>query len=349
MMYVENYKKSEIPMRRAYARINILTMSPRFIIESLGMILIAFMAYSLSNRPEGISSAIPILGAFALGAQRLLPILQQAYGGWQTIRGGQAQFSDAINLLNQPIPDHLNDTETSDNKIEFNEYIEFKNISFSYTSKSTQVLKNISLRITKGQKIGFIGETGSGKSTLLDIIMGLLNPSDGDFIVDGQVISKEHYRFWQKNIAHVPQTIFLSDSSIKENIAFGISKNKIDDELVKDSARKAQISKTIESWEKKYDTSVGERGIKLSGGQRQRIGIARALYNKANILIFDEATSALDNKTEKLVMNELECLDENLTIIMVAHRLTTLKECDLIIELKDGEIKSQGTYSEIVK
>ena len=349
MMYVENYKKSEIPMRRAYARINILTMSPRFIIESLGMILIAFMAYSLSNRPEGISSAIPILGAFALGAQRLLPILQQAYGGWQTIRGGQAQFSDAINLLNQPIPDHLNDTETSDNKIEFNEYIEFKNISFSYTSKSPQVLKNISLRITKGQKIGFIGETGSGKSTLLDIIMGLLNPSDGDFIVDGQVISSEHYRFWQKNIAHVPQTIFLSDSSIKENIAFGISKNKIDDELVKDSARKAQISKTIESWEKKYDTSVGERGIKLSGGQRQRIGIARALYNKANILIFDEATSALDNKTEKLVMNELECLDENLTIIMVAHRLTTLKECDLIIELKDGEIKSQGTYSEIVK
>ena len=135
MIHVENYKKSEIPMRRAYARINILTMSPRFIIESLGMILIAFMAYSLSNRPEDISSAIPILGAFALGAQRLLPILQQAYGGWQYIRGGQAQFSDAINLLNQPIPDHLNDTETSDNKIEFNEYIEFKNISFSYTSK----------------------------------------------------------------------------------------------------------------------------------------------------------------------------------------------------------------------
>jgi ATP-binding cassette subfamily B protein len=179
--------------------------------------------------------------------------------------------------------------------------------------------------------------------------MGLLNPSDGNFIVDGEVVASEHYRFWQKNIAHVPQTIFLSDSSIKENIAFGISKNKIDDELVKDSARKAQISKTIESWKKKYDTSVGERGNKLSGGQRQRIGIARALYNKANILIFDEATSALDNKTEKLVMNELEYLNENLTIIMVAHRLTTLKECDLIIELKDGEIKSQGTYSEIVK
>ena len=345
MIYVENFKKSEIPMRRAYARINILTMSPRFIIESLGMILIACLAYSLSNRPEGISSAIPILGAFALGAQRLLPILQQAYSGWQTIRGGQAQFSDAIDLLNQSMPSYI---EKSGSKIEFNEYIELKNISFSYNPKSPKVLKNICLRIKKGQKIGFIGETGSGKSTLLDITMGLLNPSQGNFIVDDQTITPENQRFWQKNIAHVPQTIFLSDSSIKENIAFGIPKNKIDDELVKDSARKAQISETIESWEKKYDTSVGERGVKLSGGQRQRIGIARALYNNANVLIFDEATSALDNKTEKQVMSELEDLDDNLTILMVAHRLTTLKSCDLIVELDNGKIKSIGTYSEII-
>tara|TARA_B100001093_G_scaffold163411_1_gene155777 strand:+ start:4596 stop:6356 length:1761 start_codon:yes stop_codon:yes gene_type:complete len=345
MIYIENFKKSEIPMRRSLARINILTMSPRFIIESLGMILIAFLAYSLSNRPEGISSAIPILGAFALGAQRLLPILQQAYSGWQTIRGGQAQFSDAIDLLNQSMPSYI---EKSGSKVEFNECIELKNISFSYDPKSPKVLKNICLKINKGQKIGFIGKTGSGKSTLLDITMGLLNPSQGNFIVDDQTITPKNQRFWQKNIAHVPQTIFLSDSSIKENIAFGIPKNKIDDQLVKDSARKAQISETIESWEKKYDTSVGERGIKLSGGQRQRIGIARALYNNANVLIFDEATSALDNKTENQVMSELEDLEDNLTILMVAHRLTTLKNCDLIVELDNGKIKSIGTYSEII-
>ena len=349
MIYVNNYKKSEIPMRKAYARINVLTMSPRFMIESLGMILIAVMAYYLSNRPEGISAAIPILGAFALGAQRLLPVLQQAYGGWQTIRGGQAQFNEAIDLLNQPLPTYLLNEIPEAASIPLNNFIEIKNLSFRYTQETPMVLDNISLKISKGDRIGFLGTTGSGKSTLLDIMMGLLTPTEGDFIVDGNIISPNNQRLWQANIAHVPQAIFLADSSIKENIAFGKPLEEIDLNLVKESARKAQISESIESWEYGYDSNVGERGVKLSGGQRQRIGIARALYRNANVIIFDEATSALDNKTESLVMKELDSLDKDLTILIVAHRISTLKNCNLIIELEEGKIKSTGKYSEIIK
>jgi len=348
ILYVNKYKQSEIPMRRAYARINVLTMSPRFVIESLGMILIALMAYNLSIRSEGITSAIPILGAFALGAQRLLPILQQAYGGWQTIRGGQAQFIEALELLNQPLPDYVLNNEWETTPMKFNKLIEFKNMSFNYTSSGPKIIDNISLKINKGSRVGFIGSTGSGKSTLLDITMGLLSPSEGDFKVDDVSVSINNQRSWQLNIAHVPQTIFLSDTTIKENIAFGVPFDEININLVMDAARKAQISSSIESWKDKYDTHVGERGIKLSGGQRQRIGIARALYKKADLIILDEATSALDNKTEKAVMSELNDLDDNLTIFIVAHRLTTLKNCDQIVELEDGKIKSIGTYDEII-
>lgn len=349
ILYVDKYKQSEIPMRRAYARINVLTMSPRFAIESLGMILIALMAYYLSIRSEGISSAIPILGAFALGAQRLLPVLQQAYGGWQTIRGGQAQFIEALELLNQPLPDYVLNNEWNTTPMKFNKCIEYKNMSFNYTFEGPKIIDNISLKINKGSKIGFIGSTGSGKSTLLDITMGLLSPTEGDFAIDDTSVTIDNQRSWQLNIAHVPQTIFLSDSTIKENIAFGVPFDEINMNLVIEAAKKAQISSSIESWKYKYNTHVGERGIKLSGGQRQRIGIARALYKKADVIILDEATSALDNKTEKAVMSELNNLDDSLTIFIVAHRLTTLENCDQIVELEDGKIKSVNTYNEIIK
>jgi ATP-binding cassette, subfamily B, bacterial PglK len=349
ILYVDKYKQSEIPMRRAYARINVLTMSPRFAIESLGMILIALMAYYLSIRSEGISSAIPILGAFALGAQRLLPVLQQAYGGWQTIRGGQAQFIEALELLNQPLPDYVLNNEWNTTPMKFKKCIEYKNMSFNYTFEGPKIIDNISLKINKGSKIGFIGSTGSGKSTLLDITMGLLSPTEGDFAIDDTSVTIDNQRSWQLNIAHVPQTIFLSDTTIKENIAFGVPLDEINMNLVIEAAKKAQISSSIESWKNKYDTHVGERGIKLSGGQRQRIGIARALYKKADVIILDEATSALDNKTEKAVMSELNKLDDSLTIFIVAHRLTTLENCDQIVELEDGKIKSINTYNEIIQ
>ncbi len=345
-IYVNIFKKSEIPFRRATARITIVSMSPRYAIESLGMILIAIMAYTLADRAEGISSAIPILGAFALGAQRLLPVLQQAYGGWQTIRGGQAQFKDAIELLEQPLPSYLLDEDIK--SVDFEHHIKLKNIKFKYLNNNKYVIDDISLTIDKGSRVGFIGSTGCGKSTLLDIIMGLIEPTEGKFLIDNNEVDFQNNRGWQKHIAHVPQAIFLSDSSIAENIAFGVPKNEIDYHRLELSAKQAQLTDLIESWEDKYDSYVGERGVRISGGQRQRIGIARALYQNADVIIFDEATSALDNETEKAIIESITELSKNLTIIMVAHRLTTLEGCSTIYQLKDGKIQRSGSFDEIV-
>ena len=178
--------------------------------------------------------------------------------------------------------------------------------------------------------------------------MGLLQPTSGALKVDQQVVTLENHREWQSRIAHVPQAIFLADSTIAENIAFGVAKDQIDDALVIQAAQQAQIADSIESWPKKYQTLVGERGIRLSGGQRQRIGIARALYKKADVIIFDEATSALDSETELAVMNSIESLNKNLTLLIVAHRLTTLRNCSRIIQLREGIISRVGTYEEIV-
>ena len=207
------------------ANINIVSMSPRYAIESLGMILIAILAYTFANRSEGIESAIPVLGAFALGAQRLLPVLQQAYASWSLIRGSQASLKDAIDLLDQPLPEHTTNTDIT--PIKFDDNISLNDLSFGYESDNL-ILKDLNLKISKGSRIGIIGSTGSGKSTLLDILMGLLLPSDGEFCIDGIKIDELNAMSWQSRIAHVPQAIFLSDSSISENIAFGIPKEEID-------------------------------------------------------------------------------------------------------------------------
>jgi ATP-binding cassette subfamily B protein len=210
------------------------------------------------------------------------------------------------------------------------------------------VLQNINIEIEKGSMIGFMGATGSGKSTLLDILMALLEPEKGSLQIDGVVINQKNFRAWQSNIAHVPQGIFLTDSTVAKNIAFGVPDGEIDYEKVRRAAKQAQIAATIESMEYGYETFVGERGVRLSGGQRQRIGIARALYKSANVIVFDEATSALDNETESAVIEAINSLDNNMTIIMVAHRISTLKECDLIYRLKNGQIEGHGNYQDII-
>ena len=225
---------------------------------------------------------------------------------------------------------------TSDT-ILFQKVIQLNNLWFRYQKNTSWVLSKINLKIPKGSIIGFIGTTGSGKSTLLDIIMALLHPSKGSIEVDGVEINANNYRGWQSHIAHIPQTIYLSDTTIAENIAFGLPKDQIDYKRVVNMAQKAQIHETIQSLDKQYDTLVGERGVRLSGGQRQRIGIARALYKNADVLIFDEATSALDNVTEKAVMDAINEISKEVTILIVAHRLSTLKNCDLIVELENGK------------
>jgi len=282
----------------------------------------------------------------ALGAQRLLPVLQQAYSSWTAMCSGQAPLNDALVLLEQPLPTYAE--ETSPTPIPFQNSIMIKNLAFRYAPQAPWILQGVDINIPKGSRTGFIGTTGSGKSTLLDIIMGLLQPTEGSLNIDDIHITSKNHSSWQMHIAHVPQAIFLADTTITENIAFGVQHDKINHERVRKSAEKAQISQTIEAWDQQYNTLVGERGVRLSGGQRQRIGIARALYKEANFIVFDEATSALDNDTERAVMQAIENLDDELTILIVAHRLTTLKNCTQIIELADGGIKRTGTYQEIV-
>jgi ATP-binding cassette, subfamily B, bacterial PglK len=345
--YCDIFRKADLPLRKAQANVQIISASPRLIIETLSMVIIILIALYLSNESSGgLMDAIPILGAIALGSQRLLPVLQQAYSSWSFIRSGRASLSAVIELLQQPLPENIDSTLVE--PVIFNKTITINNLFFNYDQSKATVLKNINLIIEKGSYIGFIGNTGSGKSTLLDLIMGLLKPTEGGLMIDDVKITSKNYRMWQSQIAHVPQDIFLSDSTILENIAFGIPLEEVNVERVIEVAEIAQISETIESWTLGYYELAGEGGVKMSGGQRQRIGIARALYKQADVLVLDEATSALDSSTESLIIESINRLSEEVTIIMVAHRHSTLKKCTKIIEFADGSITRVGTYSEII-
>lgn len=346
-IYCQTYHNADLSLRRAQGDNLFISQSPRFAMEALGMILISILAFFLAHKTSEVAKIVPTLGLLALGAQRLLPLLQQAYSSLSDIRVSRVSLMDVLNLLHQPLPSYAHLPRPK--PLLFKKKIHVKNIKFQFDKSLPYVLNKINFTIPKGSRVGFIGETGSGKSTMLDIIMGLLEPSQGTVVVDGKAINQSNKRFWQANIAHVPQSIFLADNTIEENIAFGIAPDEIDHEEVIKAAKQAQIYDDIESWPKKFQTQVGERGIRLSGGQRQRIGIARALYKRANIIIFDEATSSLDMKTEQSVMNSIEKLNKDLTLLIIAHRITTLKNCNQIIEIENGMIKRQGSYKDIVK
>jgi ATP-binding cassette subfamily B protein len=343
--YCAIYRSADLPLRSAQARNTFTGASPRFIMEMLGMVMIAVLAYNMAQREGGVSAALPVLGALALGAQRLLPVLQQGYNALATIFGAEASLRDGLDLLAQPMPEHAGEGPFP--PLPFERSIRLDDVGFQYAVDGAWVMRHVHLEIPKGKRVGFVGSTGAGKSTLLDILMSLLMPSEGTMLVDGQAVGSQNYRNWQAHIAHVPQSIYLSDSSIEENIAFGLPRREIDLERVRQAAKQAQIAEIIESWPEKYQTKVGERGVRLSGGQRQRIGVARALYKRADVIIFDEATSALDTETERAVMQAIDSLSPNLTILIVAHRLTTLQKCDFIIELDKGRISRIGSYQEL--
>ncbi len=345
--YCRIFVEADRPIRGAQGHNTFVSASPRYVIETIGIVLVAGLAYSMSLRDGGLATAVPVLGALALGAQRLLPILQQGYSSLTIIRGAEASLSDILVLLNQPLPPHAG--KQAGPPVVFQREIHLKDVSFRYAPEGPWVLRHLDLRLERGARIGFVGTTGSGKSTLLDIVMGLLEPTEGMLTVDGQSITAQNQPAWQAHISHVPQSIFLADCSIAENIAFGLSKSEIDYPRVRAAARQAQIADAIDGWEMGYQTIVGERGVRLSGGQRQRIGIARALYKKSAVIIFDEATSALDQETERVVMESIQGLGRDLTILIIAHRLTTLKSCDTIVELSNGDVKCVGTYDQLIK
>lgn len=344
--YCSLYREADQKLRKAYGDNNFIAGCPRPTMEALGMVVIAALAYVLGQQRGGISEALPVLGALALGAQRLLPALQQAYGSWATIMGGQAVLAEVVESMDRKPA--IDSTRENILECDFKKQISLNNISFSYSNNGNYVLKNINIKIKKGERIGFVGGTGSGKSTILDILMGLLVPTQGKLCVDGLEIGTNDLKAWQKNIAHVPQFIYLADSTLAENIAFGIRREEIDMARVQEAAVKAQISQFVNDHPDGYNARVGERGIRLSGGQRQRIGIARAFYKRAKLLVLDEATSALDNATEQDVMNSIVGFDRDLTIIIVAHRLSTVRHCDVIYELDGGQVVAAGTYDELL-
>jgi ATP-binding cassette, subfamily B, bacterial PglK len=329
--YYALYKKSDLMFRTAQGSNVFLSGAPRYAIESFGIVLIAFFAYMASRSEGGMVEFIPILGVFALGFQRLLPVLQQLYASISNIKGSRSVLFDIVALLE--CDTRYNKTGKS---IAFDKHITLNNVRFKYNNESHWIFQGVNIKINKGDFIGVVGPTGGGKSTMIDIITGLLEPTSGVFKIDGIVIDSSNQEEWQKHISHVPQNIFLSDSTIEQNIAFGISKDDIDFKKVKYAAKLAQISDYINLLPEKYNTIVGENGVRLSGGQRQRIGIARALYRNSDVIILDEATSALDVETEALIMKSIENIRNKFTVIMITHRLSTLANCKKVITVNKG-------------
>jgi ATP-binding cassette subfamily B protein len=344
-LYARRFHETEKTMRLAQASTTIIGgPSSRVTVEALGTILIALLGYYVTETQGSLAATIPTLGALALGAQRLMPLMQQAYQGWVYISGNRDVLSDVTDFLERPIP---RSTQVLHAPLPFHDAVRFDNVSFRYQPQLPLVLHNFNLTIPKGARIGFIGATGSGKTTAMDLLLGLLRPTTGRIVIDDIELDDDNRLGWQRDVAYVPQMIFLADASIAENIAFGLPREEIDMERVREAARQAQIASFIESTVDGYATAVGERGVRLSGGQRQRIAIARALYKNATVLVFDEATSALDAETEEAVMQSIESLGRDLTVVMIAHRIGTLRSCDVIYRLNKGRIEAACSYEEL--
>lgn len=340
------YRQSDIPFRRTVAANLVIAQTPRYVIESIAMSAIALLALMLGHGGD-FSQVVPVLGGLALGANRLLPALQRVFGTLVKIQGARVSLQRVLKGL-QLLADPLQ-TFVPEQRLSLQQELRFENVWFRYNHDSCWVLQGLNMTIRAQTTVGFVGSTGSGKSTTADLILGLLKPQKGELVIDGNYLKNERLRQWQQSIAHVPQSIFLTDATIAENIAFGIPLEHIDIERVYRAARLARIDEYIQELPNQYDTYVGERGVRLSGGQRQRIGIARALYRQASIIVFDEATSALDNSTEREVMEAINGLSHQFTIILIAHRLSTLEKCDQIIEFHQGRVVATGSYEELMQ
>lgn len=348
LVYLEAFRRVDDRFSGAKTNTAFISAAPRFVIEGLGMALIAVLAIILSARQGGLSAAVPILGALALGAQRLLPMLQQIYVSWSIATGNQSVMQQVLELVRLPVDERMT-AATKLRALPLRRTIRLDRVSFAYPSRRGPALEDVSFEIERGQRVALIGKTGSGKSTLADLLMGLLEPSSGRISIDGVPLTGENRRNWQRSIAHVPQAIFLADASIARNIALGAIQEEFDMKRVAEAARKAQLDEFVSSLPEGLDTFVGERGIRLSGGQRQRLGIARAIYKDAPVLVLDEATSALDDATEAAVMQALDRLgEEGRTIILIAHRLSTVARADRVVRLEGGRLVELGSYSEVV-
>ncbi len=348
IIFLNEFKPISKRLSLNVASEEVIGVLPKYVLEIVGVSAIIFyIMYIILQSESGFSEAITSISVYAYAGYRLMPTMQQFFRSLTKIKysshGTESIIKEfAIKEHALPLPLPQSDT------LPFTKKITLSNIIFTYPDKKQPAIKDISLEIKANSLVGFCGQTGSGKTTIVDIILGLLIPDSGTLAIDDVIITDHNRNLWQKNIGYVPQNIFLSNSSIKSNIAFGIPENQIDIEAVRRAAKMAQIDQFIEQeLEDKYETKIGEQGICLSGGQRQRIGIARALYNNPSVLVMDEATSALDNKTETDVMNAIDNLAGKKTIILIAHRISTLKNCDVIFELSHGKLNRFGMYHEL--
>ena len=330
-LFEAKFRELDSRYRRAQAATQFVAGAPRFIVEAAGLVAIALVTLTMSLEPGGVVKAIPVLGALALGAQRLLPLLQQTYYGWSLASGNFRAFRDVIDMMEAPIPPPQPDAPP----LAFERELAFERVGFRY-HEGRFGLAGVSFRIQPGEHVGIAGATGGGKSTLLDLLMGLLEPDEGAILVDGRALDPASRPAWQAGLAHVPQAIYLADDTIAANIAFPRHSDGLDPERLEAAVRAAQLDNFLAGLPEGLNTKVGERGVRLSGGQRQRIGLARALYRRPRLLILDEATSALDEATEAAVLAALQGLRSDMTLVTVAHRATTLAACDRLIRVDGG-------------
>ena len=325
-----------------------LAHAPRYFMELIAFGSIILLAlYLVVSQNGNLGIILPMLTFYALAGLKLLPALQQIYSSAASIKGSVSAFESIQHDLSDFFAQQSREPVQEINHLSFKHYILLDNITFTYPGKTVSAIKKLSMSIPVNSLIGIVGPSGAGKSTLIDIILGLITPQHGKFIVDETSVTPENCRSWQNTIGFVSQSIFLSDGTIAENIAFGIDRSRINLDKVRKTLELAQLIELVDSLEKGVETIVGERGIRLSGGQRQRIGIARALYNDAELLLFDEATSSLDGITENMIMNSITNLTGQKTILIIAHRLKTVQKCDQIFFMDQGKVIDHGSYKKL--
>jgi ABC-type bacteriocin/lantibiotic exporter with double-glycine peptidase domain len=344
--YIKNFSNSAQIFASSQASASIISQSPRYVLEIIAFGGILSIMYYIMIQTGSLNNALPVVSLYVFAGYRLIPALQQIYGSLANL----TFVGPSLKKLYEDLENCKPYMEKQDQRaLSFNKAIMLKNIHYNYPNTSQSVLKDINIIIPAKSSIGIVGATGSGKTTTVDIILGLLEPQKGFIEIDGKIITKNNVRSWQRSIGYVPQYIYLSDDTVASNIAFREDPKDINKEMVEKASKIANLHEFVmDKLPKQYQTRVGERGIKLSGGERQRIGIARALYHNPRLLIFDEATSALDNQTEQLVMDAINSIRKNITIIMIAHRLNTVKNCDIIFKLDKGQVVSQGTFNNLI-
>ena len=345
--YLERFRIPSHANARQQAGLALISELPRQLLEVIafgGMVL--FVLWLLARNDGVIGDIVPILGVYAFAAARMFPTIQQLFSAISEIRFGKPALDQLHRELLQGTGARLPEGQAK--PIPLRETLELDRVTFAFPNAERAALRELSLVIKANTTVGIVGSTGAGKTTCVDLILGLLSPQSGALRVDGTVIDEDNVRGWQKSVGYVPQEIFLIDDTVAANIAFGVPRDEIDIEAVRAAARVAELDEFVMTLPQGYATEVGERGARLSGGQRQRIGIARALYSNPDILVFDEATSALDNLTERAIMAAIGALGHSKTIVVIAHRLSTVRHCDMVYLLRDGRVEAADHYEGLV-